>query len=352
MKEVLEECLEPDSKPAAVGQVIGLAFEGCQHLDLSGFKNVSSAAIRAALQSQDLRHVKIISIDLETMSGDLEDFIQLLIGRPTIEKIYLMVNHIAKCRCSTLISQHLGVVQSILESCRQRRIAVFSLPLYCMANRPRLPLPAMLPTLAKSFPISRIFLSDHIKGVEEEGYECQWNIFHLMLTPEQIITQLLESLSSGPSIKEGFLAFANSYKVDEWKFKRNVPDRLLAPTPIMVERVTPRKPEAFAELDLTKFWALLAREEVVPCSEAAYTWLRYAFVRQEPNWNIARLQAVGVAEFMALTAPESDLAFWKEWERARTCMICVDGVVPREPESSWLKLMDVDEANEFLAKFV
>lgn len=352
LKEVLEDFLEPNSKPGAVGQLIGLAFEGYQHLDLTRFKNVSVEAIKAAFQSQELQHVKIISINPENMSGDLDDFIRLLIGRPTIEKVYLMVNHINNCGCSAIINQHLGFVQRILENCGQRQIAIFSLPLYCIANRPRLPLPAMLPALAKYFPISNIFLSDHIKGVHEEEYECQWNIAHLMLTPEQLITRLLHSLSSGPSIKEGFLAFANSFKVDEWKFKRNIPDRLLAPAPILVQRVTPSKPEAYAELDLTNFWTLLVREEVVPCSEAAYTWFRYAFVRQDPNWNIARLQAVGVAEFMAIIAPESDLAVWKEWEQAKTCLICVGGVIPRDPDNSWLKLMDTDEANEFLARFI
>lgn len=352
LKEVLEEFLEPNSKPLAVGRLIGFVFGGSQHLDLTRFKNVSLEDIRSALQRRELQHVKIISVNLENMSGYMDGFIQLLIGRPTIEKVYLMSDHITRCNCSTLTSQHLIFLRKFVQTCGQRQTAIFSLPLYCIGNRPRLPLPVMPPVLAKYFPVSSIFLSDHIKGVLEEGYECQWNVSHLMLTPEQLITRLLHSLSLGPSIREAFLAFANSFKVDEWKSDRNVPDNLLAPAPILVERATPRNPEAYAELDLTNFWTLLVREEVVPCSEAAYTWLRYAFVRQDPNWNIARLQAVGVAEFMAITAPGSRSTIWKEWERARTCLICVGGVVPRNPESSWLKLMDTDEANEFLARFV
>ncbi|EFY97043.2 hypothetical protein MAA_07589 [Metarhizium robertsii ARSEF 23] len=95
LRSILPEMLRHSSASGVLGQLLGLAFDGCEHLDMVDFKSLSAEAVDAALSTKELSGVKEISLSAEMLNEtgtsnstptDLADTAQC----SNIENIYVM----------------------------------------------------------------------------------------------------------------------------------------------------------------------------------------------------------------------------------------------------------------------
>lgn len=67
-RSILLEMLRYSTAPGMLGHLLGLAFDGCEHLDMVDFKSLSAEAADAALETKELSGVKKISLSAEMLN--------------------------------------------------------------------------------------------------------------------------------------------------------------------------------------------------------------------------------------------------------------------------------------------
>lgn len=96
LRSILPEMLRYSSAPGMLGHLLGLAFDGCEHLDMVDFKSLSAEAVDAALSTKELSGVKEISLSAEmlnetgTSNSTPTDLADTLAQCSNIENIYVM----------------------------------------------------------------------------------------------------------------------------------------------------------------------------------------------------------------------------------------------------------------------
>ena len=379
-QNLLQQLLQDRSKYIghlrSAKQLICLAFDGKRHLDLVRFKGLSAEAIRAALETEELKDVKSISLCIDTVQSPVGQILDALSRSSSPFDLYF-------CQEPTRTSDQAGTELFLALSMRQHlfrgkvTVAVaYSAPL----NKS-----LWLPTINyqppfEIFPIQHMFIRQQSSP-----------------SPSSMFTKKHYYLGDGLLRAEAFAAgFLSWLRWQDWflfAFAGGPPtleDMSRAEiSPIPAENFTiPTYPatsdnrkslqiECWPKIrDLVPgSWTVLVLQELYIDQEIAAhnrrmfdyqpveaRYIKYAFIRPRLTIEIhnlpehlgpEELEVGGLKEFLTAAAPEVDSTLVdRRLEEAREYLAGIPQQARLGPGLEWLSVLDHDEAYAILSNFL
>ncbi|KAE9371641.1 hypothetical protein N431DRAFT_508367 [Stipitochalara longipes BDJ] len=90
LQRLLQERSEHLGKSRSAGQLLALAFEGKTHLDLVRLRGLSAQAIRASLETPELKDVRSISLCVDTLLSSPAEIVAAISRTPPIRDLYFL----------------------------------------------------------------------------------------------------------------------------------------------------------------------------------------------------------------------------------------------------------------------
>ncbi|KJK74079.1 hypothetical protein H634G_10618 [Metarhizium anisopliae BRIP 53293] len=262
-RSILLEMLRYSTAPGMLGHLLGLAFDGCEHLDMVDFKSLSAEAADAALETKELSGVKKISLSAEMLNttGTSIDtptnLADTLAQCSIIENIYVMCEpELGRDRRLAKQRQSIDFLVKLVSKMEEIPSSVFLSAMYRAAICKTLWLPEHYQPSYNRFPNRNVF------------YRTQLNF----TTRQHIALGILP-----------FLVAADTILARGWT--------------VLVSKRT-----------FTNY--LVAEDNMCGTRENLpedCQWMEYAFVRSGSNVHYGKPQVVGVREFLEIMAPEVDL---------------------------------------------
>ena len=357
-------------------QLICRAFGGKRHLDLARFKGLSAEAIGAALETEDLKNVKSISLCIDTVQSPVGQILDALSRSSSPCDLYF-------CQEPTRINDQAGTELFLALSTRQHLFrgkvafaAAFSAPL----NKS-----FWLPTINyqqpfEIFPIQHMFIRQQISPSPGSGFMIKrYYLADGLLRPEAFAAGFLSWLRR-PG--HGLFAFAGGPPTLD-----NMSRAEISPIPaenftIPTYLVTGDGKESLQiecwpkirDLIPGSWTVLVLRELYVDREVAAHNqrafdyqpvkaqYVKYAFIRHRLRIEVhnlpehlgpEELEVGGLKEFLKVTAPEVDSTLVdRRLEEATEYLAGIPQQARLGPGLEWLSVLEHDEAYSILSKFL
>jgi hypothetical protein len=310
----------------SVGQLIGLAFAGQEHLGLEQLKSISVEAISAALVEPKIGKATVTSISLciDSIQGTPTQLVDVLSRADTLRELYFLQSPTRESdTLSALLFEELAARPQIL-----RRAKVMFAGAYSAALRGRF----WLPTIPKGpdtvqiapldvFPVQQILVRTNMSyGGDEFLYKYIY-LGDALLKPERFAAGLLLYLHSLVMYKDA------PHQMQLFSFSSApasiASDALTSAevSPILAENFAVSSRPRVRDLVPGGWTVIVSQEEYKAPRYRSYAahFIRYAFVRASQRRisvdlsprtppGPEELEVVGLKEFLGATAPEVDTA--------------------------------------------